>query len=313
MLGSGGVLGETWMSAVIAGVLDAGGPDLRLSDHFVGTSAGSIVATRLAAGQDMREYIERRFGIVPSDSSGFAPRVGGDCQPGDDLAGGGRLDAAASTFLGGSRQAGSLLRRAALKAVPEGREDLTRLGGTIERLMPDWDPRLSLIGVGVRQGARLIMQADTDLGLSVSDAVRASCSIPGVFRPVESARGPIVDGGVWSPVNLDAVRVPTGARVLCLYPSGYRSSPRSTRRTVLTRISRTRVAMEAAVMRRHGARVLIVSPDPSAALAIGPNRMDHGRNEGVARTGFEQGVDIADGLRSWLGGARPRAGVQPCR
>jgi NTE family protein len=311
VLGSGGVLGDTWMSALVAGLLDAGGPDLRLTDRFVGTSAGSIVATRLAAGQDMREYIDRRFGVRGPDGPGPSRGQGSNAPPIDGTQPRPAFGAAAAALLNGTRPAGALLRRTALKAVPEGSEELSRLGRTIERLMPVWDPRLSLVGVGVRRGDRLVMRAEDDLGLSVSEAVRASCAIPGVFRPVESTRGPIVDGGVWSPVNLDAVRAPTGASVLCLYPSGYHSPPRSLRRTATTGISRTRVALEVATVRRHGARVLVVSPDVSAALAIGPDRMDHSRDEAVALAGHRQGVDLAGALGHWLGGAMSHSAVQP--
>lgn len=41
---------------------------------------------------------------------------------------------------------------------------------------------------------------------STGKAVRASCSIPGIFRPVKIADGMYVDGGVVSPVAVDAAR-----------------------------------------------------------------------------------------------------------
>ena len=50
VLGGGGVLGERWLMGVLAGIEDATGFDLRECEYFVGTSAGSIVAARLAAG-----------------------------------------------------------------------------------------------------------------------------------------------------------------------------------------------------------------------------------------------------------------------
>jgi len=50
VLGAGGTLGEAWMSGFLAGAGQQGGIDFRQSPHFVGTSAGSIVAARLAAG-----------------------------------------------------------------------------------------------------------------------------------------------------------------------------------------------------------------------------------------------------------------------
>jgi NTE family protein len=310
VLGSGGVLGDTWMSALTAGLLDSGGPDLRHTERLVGTSAGSIVATRLAAGKDLREYLDRRFqggraadGAGPDDDS--LPEADGR-EPH-----GGPLTAAASGILGVSRPAGSLLRRLALKAVPEGRQELSRLGTTIDRLMPEWAPGLSLIGVDARRGSRVVLQAESDFGLSVSQAVRASCAIPGVFRPVESERGPIVDGGVWSPVNLDAVRPAPGASVLCLYPSGYRSIPGSMRRSAATAVSRGRVALEVASVRRAGARVLVVSPDAVVAEAIGPSRMDHRRDTAVAEAGYRQGLELAGRLSEWVSGPKSHRNVQP--
>ena len=300
VLGSGGVLGDTWMSSLIAGLLDAGGPDLRLADRFVGTSAGSIVATRLAAGEDLRSYLERRFevsGGEASDDRRFSGGAGG-AEPG---IGCGPFSAPAARLLRVTGPAGRLVRRAVLKAVPDGGEELSRLGLTIDRLMPAWDPRLSLVGVNVDGGARVLISGEDDLGLSVSEAVRASCAIPGVFRPVPSDRGPIVDGGVWSPVNLDAVTPPSGSNVICLYPSGYRSGSRSRRKQAVARFSRTRVALEAATLRGRGARVVAVTPDPAAAEAIGPDRMDHERDRPVASAGYSQGLSLAAGLNDWLG------------
>lgn len=310
VLGSGGVLGDTWMSALIAGLLDAGGSDLRLAQSFVGTSAGSIVATRLAAGQDLREYIDRRFTVERYEDAGSAPMPAHGHA--EDVGGGdGALGAIAAALMGGTRPAGALLRRTVLKALPTGTEELSRLGGTIERLMPDWDPRLALVGVELRRGTRLVIRGEDSFGLSPSEAVRASCAIPGVFSPVNSARGPIVDGGVWSPVNLDALRPAAGTTVFCLYPSGYRSSTRSLRRSATGSISRTRVSMEAATLRRLGARVLVVAPDEDAADAIGPNRMDHRRDEAVAGAGYRQGIALSGRLDQWLDGARSQSGLQP--
>ncbi|MGB8881506.1 MAG: patatin-like phospholipase family protein, partial [Solirubrobacteraceae bacterium] len=54
VLGAGGVLGEAWMMGVLAGIEDGTGFDLRDCDYYVGTSAGSIVAAHLIAGQPPR-------------------------------------------------------------------------------------------------------------------------------------------------------------------------------------------------------------------------------------------------------------------
>src|SRR3954454_16970152 len=64
VLAGGGVLGEAWMTGMLAGIEDATGSDLRRVEAFVGTSAGSIVAARLAGGRSLRR---------PDDAGGAPP------------------------------------------------------------------------------------------------------------------------------------------------------------------------------------------------------------------------------------------------
>src|SRR3954447_2196111 len=78
VLGGGGVLGEAWMSAVLAGIEDVSGFDARECSGFVGTSAGSIVASALAAGLPADE----RLGHLPSQPADPEPVVGGGGGPG---------------------------------------------------------------------------------------------------------------------------------------------------------------------------------------------------------------------------------------
>jgi NTE family protein len=51
VLAAGGILGEAWMTAVLAGIEHASGVDFRRTESLVGTSAGSIVAGALSAGR----------------------------------------------------------------------------------------------------------------------------------------------------------------------------------------------------------------------------------------------------------------------
>ncbi|MGZ3593276.1 MAG: patatin-like phospholipase family protein [Syntrophales bacterium] len=69
-------------------------------------------------------------------------------------------------------------------------------------------------------------------------AVRASCSIPGIFRPVKLSDGTYVDGGVVSPLAIDAARR-YGADVIIavdISASPVNSPPRSTIETILQSI-----------------------------------------------------------------------------
>src|SRR5690349_1015083 len=74
VLGVGGILGEAWLSAVLAGLEEASGFDARDCEAFVGSSAGSIVAAMLAAGVDPRS----RLGSLPEQ-----PTVPDDAERGN--------------------------------------------------------------------------------------------------------------------------------------------------------------------------------------------------------------------------------------
>ena len=54
VLGGGGIIGIAWETGLVSG-LSEGGIDVRDADLVVGTSAGSVVGTRLAAGQDVSQ------------------------------------------------------------------------------------------------------------------------------------------------------------------------------------------------------------------------------------------------------------------
>src|SRR4051795_7009535 len=51
VLGAGGTLGEAWMRGLLDGIAAGSDVDFRQGEYLVGTSAGSIVAAALAAGQ----------------------------------------------------------------------------------------------------------------------------------------------------------------------------------------------------------------------------------------------------------------------
>src|SRR4051794_36054543 len=66
VLAGGGLVGEAWMTGVLAGIEAASGVDFRQCEAFVGTSAGSIVSAHPAAGRRPRRP---RFpaGDLPED------------------------------------------------------------------------------------------------------------------------------------------------------------------------------------------------------------------------------------------------------
>jgi NTE family protein len=297
VLGAGGILGEAWMSAVLAGI-EAADPDFdaRSCRGFVGTSAGSIVAAALAGGVRPSDRLGRLpeqppkpegFAGSPAESlvrRGLATAVG---------AGGGVMAPLASVALSSTAAGGALLRRTALARVPRGRTSLGQLGKEMERLGVRWDGRLRVTAVELESGRRVVFGAPGAPEVSVADAVLASCAIPGVFRPLAFGGRTYVDGGAWSLTNMDACEAGAGDRVLCLNPTGAMRATLATPAAAIVPWSRTVAAAEALALRRRGARVDVVNPDRGSAGAMGSNLMDSRPRARVIEAGYEQGRRLA--------------------
>lgn len=280
------------MAALLSGLNDATGFDARECEHFVGTSAGSIVAAALAGGIDPRTRLE----ALPEQRAGDADPVdspsllGGVLRSGME-AGGNAFAPLAAVALQATAFGGAAVRRVALGRVPVGRTSLSVVGREIEKLNLRWDGRLSVTTVEVETGRRVVFGRDST-ELSVPDAVEASCAIPGVFMPIRSNGSTYVDGGVWSLTNLDVAPVKQGTRVMCLNPTGSSSANPSLRGAIIP-FSRSVAAVEALALQRRGATVSSIGPDANAAAAMGSNFMDPSRRQATQKAGFAQGTRLA--------------------
>ena len=280
------------MSAVLAGLDEGEGFDARSATQFLGTSAGSIVAASLAAGIEPGARLE-----IPSPP----PLSSAD-----------RVYEGASGVLGsaallGSAAAAPLASLALPRPPPAVRCcDVQRFaalpwGAARSRRsqMPSrapgasWDGRLRIVAVEVESGARVVFGSPGAPELSVARAVEASCAIPGVFRPVRSGERSYVDGGVWSPTNMDAVEVHPGQHVLCLNPTGSLRPTLGGLTGTLGPLSRGVATTEALALKHRGIRVTTINPDQRSAAALGANLMDAKRREDVIAAGVAQGRRLA--------------------
>ena len=296
VLGGGGVLGEAWMNAVLAGIEDASDFDARDCEGYVGTSAGSIVAAALAGG--MRP--DARLGRLPEapqveQENGHQPGVGERAARTAVAAGALAVGPVAGLLLSGTAPGGALVRRAALGRVPAGRRSLGGLGDRIDGLGARFDGRLAVSAVDLDSGRRVMFGRPDAPPASVGQAVEASCAIPGVFRPVSIDGREYVDGGAWSPTNMDAAEVSRGTNVLCLNPTGSLGGALASPRGAIGLASRSVAGVEALVLERRGAHVHTVSPDTGSLAAIGGNLMDPRPRRQVIEAGVEQGRAIARG------------------
>ena len=316
VLGGGGILGEAWLSALLAGIERSGGFDPCACGGFVGTSAGSIVATALLAG----ERPGARLGRLPEQPPVAESDVGEEPSTirralGTAVSlGGAALAPLASVALSSSAPGGAVLRRTALARVRTGDRSLAELGRMIERFGLHWDGRLRIAAVELESGRRVMFGAPGATQLSVSQAVQASCAIPGVFRPLRAGGRSFVDGGVWSPTNIDAAEVGRGDRVLCLNPTGSMRAgirePAGALEAVsrsLAAVSRSLAAAEALALKRRGASTRTVNPDQDSVTAMGANLMDPRPRQEVIGAGLRQGRRLAAELRAEEG-SRPDQG-----
>jgi NTE family protein len=283
--GVGGALGEAWMRGLLNGMADGAGLDLRRCEHFVGSSAGSIVTAVLAAGE--RPDAGARAAAAWGDAADETPEPVGDSTLARSAArAAGRAGAAMLTpvvplALAATAPGGALVRAAALRAVPRGRQELDRLGELIEGLGSRFDGRLRIAAVDRARGRRVLFGAPGAPPGRVREAVLASCAVPAVFPPVRIGGREYVDGGVWSPTNLDAAPAGRGTRVLCLAPT---AASRALRAPTLAAVK-----TETLALRARGAEVELITPDAASAATMSGGLMDARNRAAVLTAGYAQG------------------------
>jgi NTE family protein len=287
VLGVGGTLGEAWLRALLGGLESASGLDFRGCEYFVGSSAGSIVAASLVGGRRpragdraTREWTEAAPQEV-TDAPDWLARAAGAA---------GRLGSAVASPLAGASlattaPAGRVLRAAALAAAPHTSRTLQGMADRFDEAGVRFDGRLRIAAVDRRAGRRVVFGSPGAPKATVGQAVHASCAVPWVFAPVTIGGREYVDGGVWSPTNLDAAPAGRGSEVLCIVPTAAPGPFRALTSAALVR--------ETLALRGRGATVRTIAPDAASAAAMGPNLMDPSRVEEVLDAAFAQGRALA--------------------
>ncbi|MET8121603.1 patatin-like phospholipase family protein [Micromonospora sp. NPDC005291] len=265
VLGGGGVTGVAWELGLLAGLVERGVP-VTEADLVVGTSAGSLVGAQVCSGLPLEQF----YGEQLAPPSGvLAARLGFATLARMVWAGGRTRDAVRSRARIGAmalaaRTPSEASRRAVIEARLPGREWPAR--------------RLLVTAVDASTGEFVVF--DRDSGVTLVDAVGASCAVPGVWPPVTVGARRYVDGGMRSAVNADLA---AGAqRVLVVAPTSGAFGPMP------------RLATQVAELRRSGARVVVLTPDAAARTAIGRNVLDPARRAGSARAGRAQAAAAAD-------------------
>lgn len=294
VLGAGGVLGEAWIMGVLAGIEDATGFDLRQCEYFVGTSAGSIVAAHLAAGDPPRRPSSVQAD-VDNGAGGGLPAIASAAARAIHLAATWAVDFGAPLApltLRIAAPGGALIRALTLHRLPRADDTLDDLRRRIERSGARFDGRLRIAAVDRGSGRRVVFGSPRAPLADVAAAVVASCTVPWLFAPVEIGGREYVDGGVWSPTNLDAAPAGRGTHVLCLNPTASLNGPHPLF-AVARGVARSAVTLEVLTLRRRGAAVSVVAPNLECASAMSGDLMNHEPRGRVLAAGYRQGLSLA--------------------
>ena len=266
VLGGGGITGLAWEIGMIAGLYEAG-VDLTTADVVIGTSAGSIAGAQILSGTPLEELYARQL----EDPVGeFASRMG---------------FAVLARFLVtmllsvNPQKSRARLGRSALRArtVPEARRReviATRLPG------PAWPDRdLRICTVDAETGEFVVFQRDT--GVSLLDAVCASCAVPLVYPPALVNGRHYIDGGMRSVANADLA---AGCDpIVALAP--------------LSVALRRRQSVEGQIASLgSGIRSVVVKADRHARKAMGTQALDPAFRTAAARAGRAQASSVAQAV-----------------
>lgn len=295
VLGGGGVVGMAYHAGVLRALeLEAGFAPAD-ADLIIGTSAGSVVGAYLRSGWTTEDFWKLAMGTHPRMA---AIRPAERMRETDILAPAFRSPLGlvrrglGSAFVLSRSFARvpvppvpSLLRH----AFPAGIFAMTAGRMRFESELPAaWPSRdLWLTGFDITRGRRVVLGREGSPTVPLPSAVAASCAIPGVYAPVRVGNTVLVDGGVWSPSNLDLAGKAHSDLVVCVAPMAYEPGGRAGM-LQLARQWPTRVLQrEAAGVRGRGARVLLIRPTAAEVRAHGFNLMRSDAVDQVARAAYE--------------------------
>lgn len=265
VLGGGGVVGIAWETGLLAG-LASRGVDLHGADLIVGTSAGAAVAAQVSTTPLAALYADQIDGTgaqepkldidLPAIMSEIADIRESMIDP---------LDA--------RKRIGELAL--AQDRVPEGE----RREIIAARLASHAWPEQLLKVVAIEAETGQVAVFDKSSGVSIVDAVAASCAIPLVWPCVSIDGARYYDGGFRSSTNTDVA-------------DGYA-------KVVVVKVT-SRVDPSDVKDISSTSEVHTISVDEASQAAIGTNLLDPNLRPAAARAGYEQGVRIADEVgASW--------------
>jgi NTE family protein len=307
VLGGGGVLGAAWLIGALSALEQSRGLDVRDADAILGTSAGSVVGALLAAGISVAEQRAQQLGedteIGRLVAAAFDPDhpVGGPTPPRP------RLRPGSTAILRNNRGSLRQIPRTALLAglAPAGRGHMNGVGALIDAVVTpgEWVPHpgFQVVALDYETGQRMVFgpipasRRRAGDQINLTDAVLASCAIPGWFEPVTINGRRYVDGGMWSATNVDLLADSRLDEIFVLAPmaSTAYDQPGDWRARMERRIrvaATRRLLVEARTVHRAGTAVTVLGPGPQDLELMGYNFMAPARRHQVLQSATRTGL-----------------------
>ncbi|WP_433832509.1 patatin-like phospholipase family protein [Actinoplanes sp. CA-015351] len=268
VLGGGGVTGVAWHLGLLCG-LQRSGVSLGDADIIIGTSAGSIVGTLLAAGVDLEAAVaEQEKEVQERPSSGGGGSMG-------------RVLAAFAVLADPAIPPQEARAQVGAMALAAPNQDETTYVARMKPLLPisDWPDRdLRITVVDATDGRDVVL--DRTSGAPLLQAVSASCAVPALMPPVTIGDRRYIDGGVRLGAGADLA---AGADHLVVIAP-------------MASFGKDRILAE---MASTGAgKTLLIEPDEAAMEAYGANFMDPTKRSAAVRAGLRQGESSAGTVRA---------------
>jgi NTE family protein len=281
VLSAGGPTGDPWHAGVLAAINEETGWDARDAPLIVGTSAGAITAVALRAGISPGDRHSDHMGrTVSTQAQALFDRivtpwvdehVDRDWWPQSPV-----LSLRAAWPPWRFRPV-----HAAIGLLPAGTLSGVCLEQRTNELHPaPWTSAPTWIpAVRLEDGRRVVFGRD-DAAATVGQAIRASCSVPGVYQPAPIGKSRYVDGGVHSSTNADLI-APLGfdlviiSSAMTAVPDEVGLSARRPTRSWMAR----KLGEEVAQIRRTGTPVLVVQPTAEALEVIEQDSSESARRD----------------------------------
>ena len=288
VLGAGGVLGGAWLTGGLAAVADETGWDPGSAEYIVGTSAGSVIGALVACG------VPPWFMVAHSAGESFEGLVDvdGNAASSASRSGGAvfKLHRGRPSLGPGSWRLGVAAMRTPLRYTPAaamaawlpvGLISTDSIKDVIRRVAREgWTEHENtwIVACDYGTGRRVPFGRPGSPEADLTDAVAASCAIPGFYRPVEIGGRRYVDGGMYSASNLDLLADKDLDLVICLNPTSTleRSSPVNPLDRVAEAVRRgagRRLGYEAKKVRATGTEVVLIQPQADDLALMGRNLM----------------------------------------